>query len=185
MAMLEGEERLTLDLLNQATQAWVEQEYHRTRHSEINATPLERYLKGPNVSRDCPSSDTVRAAFRIEVTRTQRRSDGTVSLAGQRFEIPSRYRHLETVSLRYARWDLTRVDLVDPHTGAILCAVKPLDKAANADGQRRSLDPIGPDLTPLPATRMAPLLAQCIADYAATGLPPAYLPHHDQENLHE
>lgn len=185
MAMLEGEERLTLDLLNQATQAWVEQEYHRTRHSEINATPLEHYLKGPNVSRDCPTSGVLRAAFRIEVTRTQRRSDGTVSLAGQRFEIPSRYRHLGTVSLRYARWDLTQVDLMDPHTGAILCAVKPLDKAANADGQRRALDPVGPDLTPLPATRMAPLLAQCIADYAATGLPPAYLPHHDQENSHE
>ncbi len=185
MAMLEGEPRLTLDLLNQATQAWVEQEYHRTRHSEINATPLERYLKGPNVSRPCPASDRLRAAFRIEVTRTQRRSDGTVSLAGQRFEIPSRYRHLDTVSLRYARWDLTQVDLVDPRTGAILCAVKPLDKAANADGQRRSLHPVGPDLTPLPPTGMAPLLAQCIADYAATGLPPAYLPHHDQENAHE
>ncbi len=185
MAMLEGEERLTLDLLNQATQAWVEQEYHRTRHSEINTTPLTHYLKGPNVSRDCPASDVLRAAFRIEVTRTQRRSDGTVSLAGQRFEIPSRYRHLGVVNLRYARWDLTRVDLMDPHTGAILCAVKPLDKAANADGQRRALDPVGPDLTPLPPTGMAPLLAQCIADYAATGLPPAYLPHHDQENSHE
>ena len=38
MAMLEGEQALTLDLLNQATQAWVEQEYHRTHHSEIDAT---------------------------------------------------------------------------------------------------------------------------------------------------
>jgi hypothetical protein len=127
----------------------------------------------------------LRAAFRIEVTRTQRRSDGTASLAGQRFEIPSRYRHLDTVNLRYARWDLTQVDLMDPHTGTILCGVKPLDKAANADGERRCLDPIGPDLSPLPPTGMAPLLHQCIADYAATGLPPAYLPHHDQENRHE
>jgi transposase InsO family protein len=30
MAMLEGEKCLTLDLLNQTTQAWVKQEYHRT-----------------------------------------------------------------------------------------------------------------------------------------------------------
>lgn len=56
MAMLEGEESLTLDLLNQTTQAWVEQEYHRSVHSEIGTTPLARYLAGPNVRRDCPST---------------------------------------------------------------------------------------------------------------------------------
>ena len=59
MAMLEGEEALTLDSLNQATQAWVEQEYHRTHHSEIDATPLERYLAGPNVRRECPDTATL------------------------------------------------------------------------------------------------------------------------------
>lgn len=118
MAMLEGEEALTLDLLNQATQAWVEQEYHRTRHSEIAATPLARYLAGPNVRRECPGTTALAAAFRIEVVRRQRRSDGTASLAGERFEIPSRFRHLAMVHPRYARWDLTRVDLVDVRTGA-------------------------------------------------------------------
>jgi putative transposase len=56
MAMLGGEESVTLDLLNQATQAWVEQEYHRTFYSEIGATPLARYLAGPNVRRDCPAA---------------------------------------------------------------------------------------------------------------------------------
>ena len=120
MAMLEGEQALTLDLLNQATQAWVEQEYHRTHHSEIDATPLERYLAGPDVRRDCPDTAMLSAAFRVEVARRQRRSDGTVSLAGERFEIPARYRHLTTVHLRYARWDLSRVDLVDHRTGAVL-----------------------------------------------------------------
>lgn len=181
MAMLEGEESLTLDLLNQATQAWVEQEYHRTHHSEIDATPLERYLAGPNVRRDCPDTATLSAAFRVEVARRQRRSDGTVSLAGERFEIPARYRHLTTVHLRYARWDLTRVDLVDHRTGAVLCPVKPLDKSANADGQRRRLTPVTTDLSPLPPSGIAPLLRQLLADYAATGLPPAYLPPPDKD----
>jgi putative transposase len=63
MAMLEGEELLTLDRLNQASQAWVEQEYHRTRHSEIDTTPLARYLAGPSVRRDCP--DTATTAGRL------------------------------------------------------------------------------------------------------------------------
>ena len=47
MAMLEGEETLTLDVLNLATQAWAEQEYHRTHHSEIGTTPLAHYLPAP------------------------------------------------------------------------------------------------------------------------------------------
>lgn len=176
MAMLEGEAGLTLDLLNQATQAWVEREYHRSIHSELGQTPLARYLAGPTVRRECPPAATLSAAFCIEVTRRQRRADGTVSLAATRFEIPARYRHLDQVTLRYARWDLTRVDLVDPRSGAVLCPIRPLDKSANADGQRRQLTPTAIDLTPLPATGMAPLLRQLLSEYAATGLPPAYLP---------
>jgi putative transposase len=181
MAMLEGEATLTLELLNEATQAWVEQEYHRTHHAEIGNTPLSHYLAGPNVARPCPGAAELLGAFRIELARRLRRSDATVSLAGRRFEIPARYRHLERVHLRYARWDLSRVDLVDARTGAILCPVKPLDKAANAHGQRRALDPPETDLSPTPPTGIAPLLRKLLADYAATGLPPAYLPPPDKD----
>ena len=118
-------------------------------------------------------------SFRIEVQRSQRRSDGTVSLAGVRFEIPSRYRHLEQVNLRYARWDLSRVDLVDARTGAVLCPVKPLDKSANASGQRRTLSPAAVDLSPVTPKSMPALMTQLLADYAATGVPPGYLPVSD------
>lgn len=181
MAMLEGEDALTLELLNHATQAWVEHEYHRTHHAEIGDTPLARYLAGPNVARPCPVASELMAAFRIELARRLRRSDGTASLAGRRFEIPARYRHLNHVHLRYARWDLSRVDLIDARTGAILCPVKPLDKAANADGQRRALDPPATDAQPTPPSGIAPLLRKLLADYAATGLPPAYLPPPDKD----
>ncbi|OGL20764.1 MAG: integrase [Candidatus Rokubacteria bacterium RIFCSPLOWO2_12_FULL_71_19] len=187
LAMLEGEPELTLDRLNAATQAWVELEYHRTVHSELGVSPLERYLAGPDVGRPSPSSEELRRAFRAAVDRTQRRSDGTVSLEGRRFEVPARYRQFTRLRVRYARWDLAGVDLVDPHTGAVLCALYPLDKVANADGQRRRLEPASP--TPLetaaPAATIAPLLRKLMADYAATGLPPAYLPPpyppHDEE----
>ena len=123
----------------------------------------------------------MRQAFRAQVARTQRRSDGTLSLEGRRFELPSRYRHLDRVWVRYARWDLRAVDLVDPHTGAILAPLYPLDKHRNADGQRRRLDAEPPaagagSATGPPSPEIAPLLRQLMADYAATGLPPAYLP---------
>lgn len=178
LAMLEGEANLTLEQLNLATQAWITQEYHCTEHREIGETPRQRYVAGPNVGRECPDSEALRAAFRIEVKRRQRRSDGTVSLAGQRFELPSRYRHLSEVHLRYARWDLSRVDLIDARSGMILCPVRPLDKAANADALRRRVEPTNSP-PPMPVTGIAPLLKQMIADYAATGLPPAYLPIDD------
>jgi hypothetical protein len=51
-----------------------------------------------------------------------------------------------------------------------------LDKSANADGQRRILDAVSQ--APLAVSRpgIAPLLRQLMAEYAATGLPPTYLP---------
>ena len=183
IAMLEGEPALTLELLNDATQAWVEQEYHRSVHSEIGVSPLSHHLAGPTVTRPCPASAVLAGAFRIEVQRRARRSDGTLSLGGARFEIPARLRHLSEVHLRYARWDFSRVDLVDPRTGIVLCAIRPLDKTANANGQRRRLDPVGADLSPLPPTGLAPLLRELLAEHAATGMPPAYLPTAEPEPI--
>ena len=183
LPMLEGEKELTLALLNIATQAWVEGEYNVKEHSEIHETPLERYLRGPSVRRDSPSSEALRRAFRSEVTRQQRRSDGTVTVEGIRFEVPSAYRTLVQLRLRVGRWDLSSVDLVDPRTGSHLCSLWPLDKAKNADGARRALPvPEGsesdaPDDEP--PSGMAPLLRSLMADYAATGLPPGYLPKDD------
>ena len=177
MPMLEGEPVLTLELLNRATQAWVEQEYHRTVHGELGKTPLQRYLEGPDVGRDSPSSDALRRAFRMEISRKQRKSDGTITVEGVRFEVPSAYRTLARVRLRVARWDLSSVDLVDPRTGTHLATLLPLDKLKNADRARRVLAEAA--TPPVPSRKppgIAPLLRELMADYAATGLPPAYLP---------
>jgi putative transposase len=83
--------------------------------------------------------------------------------------------------LRYARWDLTHVDLVDPRTGALLCPIKALDKSANARRAASALRAGHDRGAGAPSTGIAPLLRQLLADYAATGLPPAYLPSDDQE----
>lgn len=181
MAMLEGEPELSLAQLNRATLAWVEREYQRSVHSETGQTPIERWLAGPTVGRPAPSLEDLRRAFTARQMRTQRKSDGTISAGGRRFEVPDRFRHLHRLAIRFAAWDLRQVLLVDEHTGAVLDRCLPLDKARNSDGFRRPREAPAPG-APAPAPAgIAPLLRRLMEEYAATGLPPAYLPIDDPE----
>jgi transposase InsO family protein len=182
VAMLSGCRDLSLAQLNEATLAWVEMEYNRKKHSELGCSPLECFVGDRDVGRPCPASEQLRVAFTATVRRTQRRSDGTITVEGTRFEVPSRYRHLSRIRVRYASWDLSHVYLADERSGQILCRIYPLDKRKNADGRRRRKEPIASHAEPAPAGGMAPLLAKLIADYAATGLPPAYLPKDEINN---
>lgn len=180
MPMLEGVPELTLSLLNEATQAWLELEYNRELHSEIGCAPVEKMLSGPSVARPCPSTEALRRAFRLKEERTQRRSDGTVSICGVRFEVPSRLRHVERLTVRYARWDLSSADVVDARdTSVVVATMYPLDKQSNADGQRRALSPVSSAPSPPKPAGMAPLLRKLMDRYRDTGLPPAYVPKHD------
>jgi putative transposase len=180
MAMLESVKELTLEFLNEATQAWAEFDYNRRIHSETGQTPLARWLAGPDVTRPSPDSAALRLAFTRTELRTQRRSDGTVVIDARRFEVPNAFRHLDRVLVRYASWDLSQVHLVDEHSAQIGPRLYPLDKTENAKGVRRPLEPLagrgvaGTAVTP--ATGIAPLLTNLLAQQAATGLPPPYLP---------
>ncbi len=86
--------------------------------------------------------------------------------------------------MRFASWDLSHVYLADPRSGRLLCRLYPQDKHKNAEGRRRNKQPlIGTMSSPVPevdGSGMAPLLRKLIAEYAATGLPPAYLPKEDE-----
>ena len=177
LAMLEGvADALRLTILNEATQAWIELEYHRKPHAETGETPLARFVAGPDVLRPSPSSDALRAAFTTEQRRTQRRSDGTITVEGVRFEVPARFAHLPRLAIRYARWDLSSVLVCETRTGAVLGTLYPLDKTRNADAVRRPLTPTTTTRAPLAAAGVAPLLDSLLRQYRATGLPPAYLP---------
>ncbi len=180
MAMVQRVKPLRLDFLNRATQAWVEQEYNREVHEELGVSPLDRMLEGPDVSRPAPDTETLRFCFTARKSRTQRRSDGTVSIEGVRFELPSRLRFCDRVWVRYQKWDLSMAYVVDGKTDDLLAHIYPLDKERNATGIRRTLkptlDPSGfrpgaDEVDPLP-----PLMRKYLTEYAATGLPPAYLP---------
>jgi hypothetical protein len=167
--MLEGQPDLTLGLLNQATQAWVEMEYNREVHSETSKAPLARWLDGPTVGRDCPSTDELRLAFTVGQTRSQRRSDGTASIEGTRFEVPARFRHLATCGMRQ---DLARLarERARGQTGSPARQGPYRLPGVTKPGHRTAHKPAG----------IAPLLHKLMTDYAATGLPPAYIPKEEK-----
>jgi hypothetical protein len=81
------------------------------------------------------------------------------------------------------------VYLADPRSGQVLERIYPQDKSSNADGMRRSKEPLvdaGSAAAAAPSgDEVAPLLRQLISQYAATGLPPAYLPKNETPSQKE
>ena len=131
---------------------------------------------------------TMRLAFSARVNRRQRKSDGTITLSGVRFEIPNHLRTLDNVTIRYQHWNLSSATVVDNRTGAELATIRPIDKQKNADGMRRPLWDAGAANYPeeiKQSEQVAPLLQQMLADYSATGLPPAYLPKTESLSINQ
>lgn len=178
MAMIERKRDLSLEDLNGVTQAWVEMEYNRSIHSETKQSPMERFLYGKTVLRSAPETSVLTLSFRRDESRQQRRSDGTISILGKRFEIPAAFRSLPQITVRYAEFDLRQVHLIDPRTQAMLAPLYPLDRKKNAEGLRRKIGSIQatPSAAPISEDEaMPPLLQKIMADYAASGLPPSYI----------
>lgn len=111
-------------------------------------------------------------------------------MARVRYEIPSRYRQLSQIRVRFAHWDLSHAQLLDPNSDSALCRLYPLDKHANADGQRCAREPIDEGTAPIDTTaglthidddQVPALMRQWQGEFAATGLPPAYVKPIDKE----
>jgi transposase InsO family protein len=177
MAMLEGKKEISLTELNRMTHAWVEMDYHHQTHSETMQTPIDRFSGGPSVLRPSLTSIDLRLAFRMELTRTQRRSDGTATIEGVRFEIPGRFRHMHKISVRFARWDLSDVSLVSQETNQILCALYPIDKEKNSNGRRRQITEhsIEEPLENRDAEALPPYLLELMKRFDESGFLPPFI----------
>jgi transposase InsO family protein len=166
---------MTLALLNEATIAFFELEHNVEIHSETHEAPRDRFLRGRSVLRNSPSSQALRQMFTLEISRGQRRSDGTLTIDGVRFELPGAYRHLERVTLRYARWDLSVAWLCDAREDRILCPIHPLDKREHASGRRKALRPTATNGRFQLPPGIAPHLLELIQELRKDGLPTPYL----------
>lgn len=186
LCMLDHVADLTLERVNALLQAWVEGDYHRRLHAETGRTPIARFLEGPDVSRPAPAPSVLKEAFRRHVFRRVRRSDATLTVEGVRCDVPSAYRHLDRVRVAYARWDLGFMHLVDPKTGKSLARIFPTDKSRHASGERRLIDPSAPQGEHFRGSGdLPPFMKRLVEEYAASGLPPAYLSREQKDEPSE
>lgn len=130
--------------LNARLWAWVEQVYHRRKHSALGEhTPLSRYQQDlPRIRQLGVLAARLDELFLHRIARHVRR-DGTVSFNGKRFEVPYEFTG-QTVLL-----------VVDPHAGTVLRvqsqtgqalgAATALDAVANST--RRRQRPLAEPLT--------------------------------------
>lgn len=185
MKMIPKGTDLTLELLNKYTQAWVEQDYNAKEHRETKMPPNERFFSLTSVLRPSPGIDALRSAFSLRVTRSQRQADGTITLDGVRFEVPQVYRHLEELRLSYARWDLSRAEIICPLTNKTLTRIHPVPLERNANGIRKEAEKTLPERVETLASKdhennakssLPPLLARCLEEYERTFPHAGYMP---------
>ena len=189
LKMLPANKRITLDVLNAATQAWVEQDYHMQIHSETKERPIDRFFNSKNVLRPALDISELKRAFRVKVTRAQRQTDCTVTLDGVRFQVPQQYKNHESLILRYARWDLGEAEILCPRTSASLAVIHPVNLIYNAAAVRKPVERADDEdadcknfvdtdnlLSLDDFENIPPLLARCLREHARTFESPGYIP---------
>jgi putative transposase len=90
---------LTLDRLNQALAAWLDQGYHRQVNREIGQTPLERYEQGNRFTRHVNLQEVLKYFLR-RVQRTVNEQFSDVQLDCRFFRVDEKFR-TDRVEVRY------------------------------------------------------------------------------------
>jgi transposase InsO family protein len=126
LSALEPSALASLEALNHAFDRWLDADYHRREHSALSASPLSVFLHAPS-----PRRFLSRQELELHFQRTLRRlvrRDGTVSVAGIRYEVPAEWVG-KTVELRSPIDDLKALTLFVAGKPAV--RLSPLDPVGN------------------------------------------------------
>ena len=128
LASLELKHVVTIEDLNTRFWAWLENAYHRSRHSALETTPLLRWQRDIEQVRQLPPSTDLRRLFFYRLDRLVRR-DSTFLLQKRFYEAPP---HLagERVEVRFDPLDLSQVDIW--FDGQFQSAARVVDAVVNA-----------------------------------------------------
>lgn len=108
--------------------------YNQAKHSSLNSSPMEKWLRSPKHPRMLPTHFDVSDLFWLECTRVVKK-DGTFSLSAVRYETNYVYAG-QKVTVRYNLQDLSCVHVY--HDGAFVGRSYPLNPQANS-GLPRSI----------------------------------------------
>jgi transposase InsO family protein len=125
---LDLERVTTIDEFNLRLWTWVETEYHRQPHSSLSGrTPLEVWESEADQIRWAGDPEQLEQNFYGEAERFVR-NDSTVQWRGVFYEVPP-YLRRQTVRLRYALLDSTRVSVLDGGTEIPVRRVQPVENS--------------------------------------------------------
>jgi hypothetical protein len=119
---------VTIEDLNTRYWAWLENAYHRSRHSSLETTPLLRWQRDIEQVRQLPPSTDLRRLFFYRLARLVRR-DSTFLLRKSFYEAPA---HLagQRIEVRFDPLDTSQVDIW--FDGQFQGAARVVDAVANA-----------------------------------------------------
>jgi putative transposase len=125
---LDLEKVTTLEEFNLRLWTWVETEYHRQPHSSLSGRrPLEVWESEADQIRWAEDPQKLEQNFYGEAERFVR-NDSTVQWRGVFYEVPP-YLRRQTVRLRYALLDSTRVSVLDGGTEIPVRRVQPVENS--------------------------------------------------------
>jgi transposase InsO family protein len=128
IANLAPKQTLTLNELNDRLWAWIENAYHRSKHSTLETTPLLRWQRDIEQVRQLPPATDLHRLFFHRLDRLVRR-DSTFLLHGRLYETPP---HLagKTVEVRFDPLDDSQVEIW--LQGQLQAAARPVDPVINS-----------------------------------------------------
>ena len=117
----------SLDALNRAFTAWVEDEYHQREHSSLGMKPIDRFGLDLGRIRFLPPGDVADELFFVEQSRKVL-ADNTFSLKNTRFEAPRDLRNRK-IQVRFNRLNFDRAIVY--FKGERMGEARPVDFIAN------------------------------------------------------
>jgi transposase InsO family protein len=117
----------SLDALNRAFTAWVEDEYHQREHSSLGMKPIDRFGLDLGRIRFLPPGDVADELFFVEHSRKVL-ADNTFSLKNTRFEAPRDLRNRK-IQVRFNRLKFDRAIVY--FKGERMGEARPVDFIAN------------------------------------------------------
>ncbi len=129
LSLLDWSTISSIEQLSELRYDYLENRYHQTVHSAINAKPIDKYTQHIDRIRFVPSKQELDFIFLYRVTRKVK-NDATITILNTLFEVPPKYIG-EQIKVRYDPTQLDKAYIFDDN-GKCTETVYPVSKIDNS-----------------------------------------------------